>query len=106
MKVLKLIFLTEKGKLAINKENEKNKRNWKLLGTIRLTGGKLTFIDGGMIFKHFIFKNMTGDLNSSGNAQSNNMKEKGFATVEAALLEKGCIKDIDYKLEFEEELLP
>lgn len=103
MRVLVLRYMTEKGREAINKQNEKNKKNWKLRAIIRASGGKLTFVDGGLEFRHFIFKNMTGDLNSKGNAQSESMKEKAFAEITKALAEEDCEMDIDYKVEFEEE---
>jgi hypothetical protein len=99
-KVLELKYITKKGKISINKENTKSKRNWMLRSTIRATGGKLEFIDGGLRFQHFVFKNMTGDLNSPGNKLSENYKEIGFKKIIESLKKYGCIIDIDYKVEF------
>ena len=102
MRVLQLKFLTEKGRLAINKQNEKNKKDTMMLWKIRATGGKLIFIDGGMQFSHFIFKSMTGDLNSPGNAQSDRLKRQGFEAIVKALEKDDCLLDTDYNIKFVE----
>ena len=102
MNILRLKYITEKGRNAINKQNEINKKNWKLRTMIRATGGKLSFIDGGLEFNHFSFKNMGGDLNSPGNKQSQNMKKKGFYDITKALEKDDCMLDIDYSVRFEE----
>jgi len=101
MKILRLKYITEKGRIAINIQNTKNKKNWKLKTMIRATGGKLSFIDGGMEFEHFSFKLMQGDLNSKGNKQANNMKKKGFKDIEETLAKSGCVLDKDYFIRFE-----
>lgn len=102
MRILRLKYITEKGRTAINKQNEINKKNWKLRAMIRATGGKLVFIDGGLEFSHFSFKIMRGDLNSQGNKQSQNMKNKGFYDITKALEKDDCTLDVDYNVRFEE----